>query len=92
MSSQEPKKDGQKPAKTAVAPVAAAPVAARGWFGIPRCLLLGLLAAILLALLVTAWWRGAAPRGSAATVGGRAAFRGGRWASRGGCNCVAPPM
>ena len=81
MSSQEPKKDDQKPA-----PVAASPIAARGWFGVPRCLLLGLLVAILLAILVTAWWRDAAPRGSAATV------RGGRWASRGGCNCVAPPM
>jgi len=81
MSSQEtkPKQDDPKPA-------APAPPARRGWFGVPRCLLLGLLVAILLAILATAWWRDAAPRGSAATV------RGGRWASRGGCNCVAPPM
>jgi hypothetical protein len=70
---------------------AAAPAPAPAWFGMPRCLILGLLAAILLALLATAWWRAAAPR-SAAIGGGRARLRGGRWASRGGCNCVAPPM
>ena len=86
--SEAPKTDETKPAAPAPAP---APAPARGWFGVPRCLVLIVLAAILLALLVTAWWRAAAPR-SAAIGGGRARLRGGRWASRGGCNCVAPPM
>jgi hypothetical protein len=83
----KPTADEKKPAAAA----APAPAPAPGWFGAPRCLILGLLAAILLALLATAWWRAAAPR-SAAIGGGRARLRGGAWAARGGCNCVAPPM